>query len=265
MTPGRATGATVVVGAFGDDDNGTNSGSAYVFQQPGAVFLSIDEDSIDNGTNCSNAFDVIPPSCISIEECAFGACAGVAGPPINNDPSVLVGDDNASIPGAGGTCPNILPINGIAGSAVSGPLITLPSGQVGDEGLFSPAPTAFVGLPGGLPGYIGCSAAQDENFLDGVVRAPLNAAAIFALEGRLVCAVVHDSDISDLGGGWLNLKGARQGRTAFEVVSVTAHPKGGDLLPVLEVDFLDSTEVDAACECENLETIDGEPYDCATP
>ena len=86
------------------------------------------------------------------------------------------------------------------------------------------------------------------------------------MEGRRVCAVVHDSDVSDLGGGLLNAKGARNGRTAFDVISVVFHPKGGNHLPVLEVDFLPGEEeVDAACACENLQTIDGEPFDCGLP
>ena len=127
-----------------------------------------------------------------------------------------------------------------------------------------------MGLPGGLPGYINCAPAQDENFLDGIAGAPLTAAQISALGpgedeevGRIVCAVVHDSDISDLGGGLLNMKGDRKGRTAFVVTSVVPHPKGGDLLPIMLVDFLDSPDqVDAACECENLVTIDGESFEC---
>ncbi len=228
------------------------------------VFVIIDGDSIDNGTNCSDAGLDGAPGCVSIEECAFGACPGVSGPPIENDPSVLVNDDIASIPGVAGGCQAILRINDIAGLAGM-PSITLPTGEVGDEGLFSPAPGAFVGLPGGLPGYINCFAAQDEHFLDGLADTPLDAASIFALEGRRVCAVLHDSDISDLGGGLLNAMGARNGRTAFDVTAVVPHPQGGSLLPVLEVKFLDSTEVDAACECENLETIDGQSYDCTVP
>ena len=63
------------------------------------VFVIIDGDSIDNGTNCSDAGQDGTPGCVSIEECAFGACPGVSDPPIENDPSVLVNDDRASIPG----------------------------------------------------------------------------------------------------------------------------------------------------------------------
>ena len=215
-----------------------------------AVFLSIDEDTIDNGTNCSDV-DRVPVdeggTCSSIEECAFFSCPGAAAAPIDNQPSFLVNDEEASIPGDGGNCPNILRINTLSPPAV---VITLPTGEVGDEGLFSPAPGAFDGLPGELPGYINCDPAQDENFLDGIAGAPLTAADIFALEGRIVCAVVHDSDISDLGSGELSLKGSRKGRTAFEVIKVTSHPaalEGGKELPVLEVEFLDAADVDAAC------------------
>ena len=86
--------------------------------------------------------------------------------------------------------------------------------------------------------------------------------AIFELEGRTVCGVVHDSDISDLGGGQLNAMGSRNGRTAFVVKAVVDHPKGDKQLPVLEVDFLGAEAVQAACDCEILETIDGEPFDC---
>ena len=103
---------------------------------------------------------------------------------------------------------------------------------------------------------------QDEHFLDGVAGTPLDADTILKLEGRTVCGVVHDGDISDLGDGQLNAMGSRNGRTAFVVQAVVRHPKGDKQLPVLEVDFLGTEAVNAACECENLETIDGEPLDC---
>ncbi len=144
------------------------------------------------------------------------------------------------------------------------PSITLPTGEIGDEGLFLPATDAFTDIPGGVPGYINCFDVQDEHFLDGLAGAPLDEASILALEGRRVCAVVHDSDVSDLGGGQLNAMGARKGRTAFDVTSVVLHPKGDKLLPVLEVDFLTADEVDDVCACENLETIDGEPFECSS-
>ena len=79
------------------------------------------------------------------------------------------------------------------------PSITLHTGEIGDEGLFSPASDAFTDIPGGVPGYINCFDVQDEHFLDGLAGTPLDEGSIFALEGRRVCAVVHDSDVSDLG------------------------------------------------------------------
>ncbi len=87
--------------------------------------------------------------------------------PIFNDPAVLVIDDIASIPGVAGGCQVTLEINTIAGLAGM-PSITLPTGEVGDEGAFSPAANFFASVPGGLSGYIFCDAFRDEHFLDGV-------------------------------------------------------------------------------------------------
>jgi len=126
-----------------------------VMAQP-PLFLIVDEDSIDNGTNCS-VVDFVTASCVSIEECASGSCPGVSGPPIDNDPAVLVNDDISSIPGVLGGCQAVLPINSIAGLPGM-PLITLPTGQVGDEGLFLPAQDAFKDLPEGLLASEGLSA-----------------------------------------------------------------------------------------------------------
>ena len=49
-----------------------------------------------------------------------------------------------------------------------GNTITLNTGEVGDEGAFSPAANFFASVPGGLSGYIFCDAFRDEHFLDGV-------------------------------------------------------------------------------------------------
>ena len=233
-----------------------------------SVFLIIDEDAMDNGTNCSASAFATDPNCVSIEECASGGCPGVTGPPIDESPAALVNDDIASVPGVPG-CESVLRINSVASLAsmtqAGMPSITLPTGQIGDEGLFAPATDAFVLLPGKLPGFIHCDPKQVEDFLGGLAGTPLNAASITALEGRRVCGVLYDSDVSDLGGGLLNAKGARGGRTAFQVKSVLIHPNdpnGDSLLPVLEIDVLGAKDVDAACECSALETVDGQPYEC---
>ncbi len=230
-----------------------------------AVLLVLDDEAIDNGTSCSDAGFATGPGCVSIVECALGACPGVAGPPVFSDPAVLVNDDIASIPGVAGGCQQILKINTVAefaGPRNPMPFITLPTGETGDGGLFSPAPSVFTGVAGGLPGYVACADAQTEDLLDGIAQSPLDAADISALEGRRVCAVVHDSDISDLGGGQVNAQGARNGRTAFHVNRVVPHPDGGSALPVLEVAFLEASAVDAACACENLVTLSGAAFDC---
>ena len=218
-----------------------------VMAQP--VFLIVDEDFIDNDTNCSDVDFATGMDCVSIEECAFEECPG------DNEPDVLVNDHNASIPGVAGGCQQILGINFVV-DAGGMPAITLPTGEVGDEGLFAPAVGAFADLPGELSGYILCDSEQDEHYLDGLAGFPLGAAAIFALENKIVCAVLHDSDVSDLGDGSLNAMGARAGRTAFFVLDVLDHPKNDEYLPVMEVAFLGPTQVDSAC------SVDGE---CVLP
>lgn len=59
--------------------------------------------------------------------------------------------------------------------------------------------------------------------------------------------------------------GSRNGRTAFNVKGVVLHPEGDEPLPVLEVDFLDAVDVDAARECAALQTIDGAVFECPAP
>jgi hypothetical protein len=234
---------------------------AQAVEQVKSILLVIDEETVDNETSCSDA-DFATAGCISIQECAASACPGVVGPPINNDPAVLINADRASIPGTEGGCLEILRINDIA-DLDGMPSITLPTGQTGDEGIFTPTSNILVGTTEGVPGYIGCSPYQNENILERTGGVPLNADSIFELEGRRICGVVYDNDVGDLGGGQLNLAGARMGRTAFDIVRVVPHPQGGNLLPVLEVKFLGGQEeVDKACACDNIETIDGQPYEC---
>ena len=197
------------------------------------VFLIIDEDSIDNGTNCSDVSDDVSDSCVSIEECADDSCCNPLEdfPPGCDDPAFLVNDDRSSIPGVTGGCQEILKINTFAGLG-GVPILTLPTGEVGDEGLFLPDPTAFDGFPGKRAAYINCTGTdgppysgdhvpvQDEHYLDGLAGTPLsNYATIHALlEEQVVCAVVHDSDVSNLGDededdmipGPLKLNGVKQ-------------------------------------------------------
>ena len=76
----------------------------------------------------------------------------------------------ASIPGVAGGCQSILGINFIVDLGGM-PAITLPTGEVGDEGLFEPAEDAFAEI-GGPSAYINCPGVpdpvQDEHSLDGL-------------------------------------------------------------------------------------------------
>ena len=132
--------------------------------------------------------------------------------------------------------------------------LPLPTGQIGDEGFFSfMNPDPQVSLQNGatftlLEFITATGAAADENNLDKIEGAgALGAGDIAALEGRLVCAVVYDSDISiDVDQDFASLKGATLGLTAFQVTAVGPDPSGPDL-PSITVDLLPSGEVQAAC------------------
>ena len=194
------------------------------------VFLLIDEDGIDNGTKSIEGISFKQPRC--------GA----------GNSAVCVNDDIAK-PGERRSLftrgKNITPYQGLV----------LPTGQVGDEGLFmftQPDPQYSVqnGAEFTIVEFIDASgAAADENNLDkveGVV--PLRSAEIFALQGLTVCAVVYDSDISvDVPAGFASLKGATMGLTAFNVTAVNKNPSGGSYLPLITVDLLPSSEVQSVC------------------
>ena len=136
--------------------------------------------------------------------------------------------------------------------------LVLPTGEVGDEGLFkftNPDPQSSEqddSIAFTLQEFIFAAGdAADENNLDkinGVV--PLSEADIVALVGQTVCAVVYDSDVSaDVPAGFASLKGATLGLTAFTVTAVGPGPDGSDKsLPVITVDLLPSTDVVSTCQ-----------------
>ncbi len=210
------------------------AGSAGKCKRP-SVFLLVDEDSIDNGTKSIEAISFDPPF-----------CGGLAGGP--GDPSVCVNDDIAD-PAVRTALftrwTDVTPLSGLV----------LPTGQVGDEGLFRFSnPDPQVSQQNGAMFTIqeffnATGAAADENNLDkiaGVVA--LGAADIEALVGQTVCAVVYDSDISaDVVAGHASLKGATLGTTAFRVTAVTPHPAGGSSLPQVTVELLPAAEVSQVC------------------
>jgi len=191
-----------------------------------AIFLLIDEDSIDNGN---------PPNFFS---------------------DVQVNDDMADI----GLRTELRFFDQNPGET-----ITLNTGEVGDEGWFAPktilqswtdaGPTGdglrnFVGNPS-LPFTHnvgpGLGTGDDpESLLDKIPDViPLRATGLALLEGERVCAVVYDSDISinyDPING--SLKGANLGTVAFEVLDVR-HLMGvsSSSLPEVDIRILDAEVV----------------------
>ena len=127
-----------------------------------------------------------------------------------------------------------------------GQTITLPAGQVGDEGWFAlkTIPESWA-QAGGMAGYVGNPGANPEDppphgtgpglgapdangDRDSLLKmvpnvTPLRATALRNLIGREACAIVYDHQVSinyDQRTG--NLRGANLGTVAFQVVSLTA-------------------------------------------
>ena len=165
-----------------------------------------------------------------------------------------------------------------------GGTITLPTGEVGDEGWFAlktiPASWTTAGpTTDGLRNYVGnpsqpfphnvgpgLGAGNDpEALLDEIPNVtPLRATGLKMLEGTQVCALVYGSDISinydPLQG---SLKGDNQGTVAFEVSSVTQSTGSSSALPEVEIQILDADEV---CEgAQNLFTDAPEPTSSSEP
>jgi hypothetical protein len=153
-------------------------------------------------------------------------------------------------------------------------VITLWTGQVGDEGWFAmktvpPAWNTAGPTPSGLRNFIGNpsqpyphnvgpglgTGSDPEKLLDKIRNVtPLRATGLEMLEGRRVCAVVFDSDISinydPLNG---SLKGANLGAVAFRVLpgGVTRlNGQGSSALPQVRLSILDSETV-----CEEEQTL----------
>lgn len=189
------------------DDDGPDQ-----FQNTEAVFLLIDEESIDNGNEPNNFSETDV-----------------------NDQLADIGLRQ--------------PLKYFADNV--GKTINLYTGQVGDEGWFAlktiitswkeTGPTT-----NGLKNYLtpgpslGAPVPDDgrEVLLDEIPNVtPLRATGLKMLEGKTVLAVVYDSDISinydPLEG---NLQGANLGRVAFDVISVKQRTDGStSSLPVVTI------------------------------
>jgi hypothetical protein len=196
-----------------------------------ALFLLIDEDTIDNGIG-------------SIENISFNAphCG-------NGNPAPCV-NDNIANPGVRAPLftqgKDITPYNGLV----------LPTGQTGDEGLFrftkaDPQLSLQNGATFSTQEFVTASgAAANENNLDKISGVkPLGMSDIHGLVGQTVCAVVYDSDISvSISDRYGNLKGATLGVTAFTVTASAPNPNGGSYLPLITVSLLSSAEMGRACQ-----------------
>ncbi len=194
-----------------DDNNGNNLNNGH------AIFLLIDEDAIDNGSEPNNFSDTDV-----------------------NDQLAEVGLRK--------------PLAWFASN--EGKTITLYTGQVGDEGLFAlktiPASWKAAGpadngtrnflLAGPGLGSEG-NGLDREDLLDKIPDVtPLRASGLAMLKGSVVLAVVYDSDVSinynPLNG---SLKGANLGIVAFEVLEVSNRPFGSSSsLPSIKVKVLNT-------------------------
>ncbi len=143
--------------------------------------------------------------------------------------------------------------------ARQGTILTLPAGQVGDEGWFAlkaipstwttAGPTVeglrnFVGDPSSpVPHRVGPglgvpdAGGNRETLLDKIPGVtPLRAKGLKMLEGVRVCAVVQKGDVSmNYGPLTGSLKGEKLGTVAFDVLSVTAAGGSSGVLPALRV------------------------------
>jgi hypothetical protein len=191
--------------------------------------LLMDEESLDNGLTVINTISNNSPFCG------------------NHNPAKCVNDDIANIGVrtllfTRGT--NILPYSSLQ----------LPTGQTGDEGLFrftrqDPQVSLQNGAQFTVQQFIDAAgSAANENNLDKIRDVvPLNNTDIQALEGKTVCAVVFDSDISvDTSAHYGVLKGATMGKTAFTVVSTQA--SSGSNLRKITINLMDDDLVEGTCD-----------------
>ena len=142
--------------------------------------------------------------------------------------------------------------------------IILPTGQIGDEGLFkfgSSAPCSWDvsldcqvsnqnGAEFTLEQYILTEGnASNESNLDKVRDVfPLRTDEIEDLVGKTVCAVVYGSDISvDFYQHHASLKGATTGLTAFHVTALAGSGGSSSSLPNIQVNLLDPVDVASTC------------------
>ncbi|MEA1786527.1 hypothetical protein U1E44_10530 [Arenibacter sp. GZD96] len=202
-----------------DDEMGENVNGTGSLGDNAAIFLFIDEDSIDNGNEPNNFSETDV-----------------------NDNLATVGQRRQL---------RFFEQN-------VGQTIDLFTGQVGDEGWHAPKtiPNTWINTGptnNGLLNYLvpgpGLGGGEDdkEALLDDIRNViPLRATALTMLTGETVYAVVYDSDIStNYSPIQANLQGANLGIVAFKVVSVSRRNNGSDSdLPRVTITILDAQSID---------------------
>lgn len=191
--------------------------------------VAIDEDAIDNST----------PSIVSISNQPTRCGSSSASRCVNDD---IANPYVRTLLFTRGR--NILPYAGL----------TLPTGQVGDEGLFRfTRPDPQLSNQNGTTFTIAqlvasTGPAGNENNLDKLDDViPMGTTEIQAMLGKKFCALVFDSDISfDSSKHEASLKGATMGLTAFTVTAVAGSGYGSNL-PSITVSLMSSTEATTAC------------------
>lgn len=201
-----------------DDGNGNGDNNGEPNPDAVAVFVLIDEESIDNGNE-------------------------------PNDFSEADVNDDISEIGQRGVLAYF--------NENPGEEITLYTGQTGDEAWFAlkEIPTSWddagpneSGARNFLEAGPGLGQDESEDLLDEVPDVtPLRATGLSMLTGQTILAVVYDSDISinydPLEG---NLQGENLGVIAFEVLNVTERTEGSDSdLPSVNIKILDYSAVEA--------------------
>jgi len=201
-----------------DDNNGNGDGDGTPDPEGIAVFILIDEESIDNGNE-------------------------------PNDFSESDVNDNISEVGQR----QVLAFF----EANPGEEITLYTGQTGDEGWFAPTGTlaswdnagpTTSGARNFLQAGPGLGQDGSEDLLDEVPNIiPLRATGLAMLTGQTIIAVVFDSDISiNYDPIEANLQGENLGIVAFEVLSVAERTDGSDSdLPSVNIRILNLGDVEA--------------------
>jgi len=201
-----------------DDGDGNGDGNGEPDPDTAAVFVLIDEESIDNG-NEPNDFT-----------------------------ETDVNDDISQI----GQREVLVYFNENAGEE-----ITLYTGQTGDEAWFvlKEIPSSWdeagpneSGARNFLEAGPGLGQDESEDLLDEIPEVtPLRATGLSMLTGQTIIAIVYDSDISinydPLEG---NLQGENLGVVAFEILNVTERTDGSDSdLPSVNIRILDYAAVAA--------------------